>query len=228
MGESHSCGDTGQWRDRVAPQRSGVWWLELYTAPPPEIIVPHGTRARLAGVRVHQSTQWDSTDVTVRRGIPCTGVERTILDCGAVLGERTVERLAEAAIRKEYTSWPKLLGCLREHSRRGRDGCLDLRRVLEHRLSNQQVALSDFSLIVANLLEKSGISRPVLEYRIADHHGNHILQTDLAWPEQKKAWELDGLQFHFGRTDIERNRAKSHGWNIQEILCRWSETNPTS
>ena len=50
-----------------------------------------------------------------------------------------------------------------------------------------------------------------------------VLQTDLAWPDQKKAWELDGLQWHFGREDVERdrrkrNRAKSLGWNIQEIL----------
>ena len=78
---------------------------------------------------------------------------------------------------------------------------------------------------VANLLADAGVPEPEPEYRIVDDGGDLILQADLAWPRLKKAWELDGLQFHFGRTDFERdkrkrNRAKTFGWNIQEIL--WS------
>ncbi len=85
--------------------------------------------------------------------------------------------------------------------------------------------LSDFGLLVAQLLEEHGVEVPEREYPILDPDGNHILQADLAWPDRKKAWELDGLAFHFGRAEVERdrrkrNRAKSYGWNIQEIL--WS------
>lgn len=213
--------------DGIASHRSAaaLWWLELYTTPRPEITVPRGRRARLVNIREHQSTQWDRRDEILRRGIPCTGIERTILDCGAVVSARTVERLAEAAIRREYTSWLELLRCLRRHSRRGRSGCLNLRRVLELRLIDQTIALSDFGRLIASLLVDAGLPKPLVEYRIHDDAGEFILQADLAWPDRKKAWELDGLQFHFGRTDVERdrrkrNRAKSYGWNIQEIL--WS------
>ncbi|MEL7157662.1 MAG: hypothetical protein AAFN30_13820 [Actinomycetota bacterium] len=70
-----------------------------------------------------------------------------------------------------------------------------------------------------------GLPEPVLEFPITDRSGEHILAADLAWPAQCKAWELDGLAYHFGRTDIERdkrkrNRAMAEGWTIQEIL--WS------
>lgn len=85
--------------------------------------------------------------------------------------------------------------------------------------------LSDFSRLVANLLVDNDLPEPVPEHRIYAADGSFIMQTDLAWPLRKKAWELDGLAFHFGRTERERdnrkrNRAKAEGWNIQEIL--WS------
>ena len=97
--------------------------------------------------------------------------------------------------------------------------------LLNERLGTRTIPLSDFSRLVTNLLVDSGIPRPQLEYRIVDDLGDLILQADLAWPALKKALELDGLQWHFGRADVERdrrkrNRAKSAGWNIQEIL--WS------
>ena len=93
------------------------------------------------------------------------------------------------------------------------------------RLGEQTVPLSDFSRLVANLLVDHGLPEPVLEFPILDSTGSHVLQVDLAWPSLRKAWELDGLRFHFGRSDVERdkrkrNRAIAEGWTIQEIL--WS------
>lgn len=211
----------------LASHRCGaaLWNLELYRHPPVEIVVPHGSRTRRTGIRLHTTTQWDRTDMVIRRGIPCTGIERTILDCGAVVGPRTVERLAESAIRQRLTSWPKLLLCLERHSRSGRDGCLNLRRVLERRIVDATVPLSDFTRLVVNLLEDAGLPTPEIEYPIRDGHGDLVLQVDLAWPELKKCWELDGLAFHFAREAVERDRRKRNkvkelGWNMQEIL--WS------
>ena len=97
--------------------------------------------------------------------------------------------------------------------------------MLELRLGTPGVPHSDFSRLVAELLIEAGLPAPILEYNIVDPTGGHILAADLAWPEFKKAWELDGLAFHFGRLEVERdkrkrNRAKGEGWAIQEIL--WS------
>ncbi len=204
---------------------AALWRLEPFVAPRIEVSVPHGRRSRIQGVIVHQSRQWGLRDETVKRGIACTGLERAILDSGAVVSVKTMEREAESAIRRGQTSWRRLLRCLCRHSAQGRNGCGTLRQLLALRVADGRVTLSDFGLLVAQLLEEHGVEVPVREYPILDPDGNHILQADLAWPDRKKAWELDGLAFHFGRAEVERdrrkrNRAKSYGWNIQEIL--WS------
>ncbi len=204
---------------------AALWHLDVYERPKPEITVESGRWQGSKDLLVHRSTQWDQVDEITKRGIPCTGVQRTILDCGAVASLRTVERLAEAAIRRDLTTWLGLADCLSAHSRRGRDGCLKLRRLLQLRIGKGTIPLSDFSRRVTNLLTAQGVPEPVLEYRICDEAGDLILQADLAWPHLKKAWELDGLRYHFGRVEVERdrrkrNRAKAQGWNIQEIL--WS------
>ena len=202
-----------------------LWRLELYRQPPVELTIPRGGRDRRDDIRIHTTSQWNRIDKVERNGIPCTGIERTILDCGAVVGPRTVERLAESAIRQRLTTWPKLVLCLEQHSRSGRNGCGNLRRVLERRIDDATVPLSDFSRLVVNLLEDAGLPKPEIEYPIVDEFGRHVLQVDLAWPRLKKCWELDGLAFHFAREAVEhdrrkRNQVKALGWNMQEIL--WS------
>lgn len=202
-----------------------VWRLGIYHEPRPEIQIDRRCRRRVPGVIVHESTQWALREETVIRGIPVTGINRTLLDCGAVVTVRRLERLVESAIRQRLTTWPDLVRTLSRHSRKGRDGCGKLRTLLEMRLGDQTVPLSDFSRLISNLLVDNGLPEPVLEHRILAADGSFIMQADLAWPLRKKAWELDGLAFHFGRTERERdnrkrNRAKAEGWNIQEIL--WS------
>lgn len=210
---------------------AALWKLDVYDKPPIEITVPEGRSVRVAVDRIHESRQWHLRNETVRSGLPVTGIERTILDCAGVVGLGRAERLAEAAIRKEMTSWLRLADALKDHSARGRNGCLTLRQLLQIRLGNGTVPLSDFSRRVVQLLEKANIAPPVVEYRITDGAGRHILQVDLAWPHLKKAWELDGLEFHFGRSDIERDRRKrnavvAEGWVIQEILWSMYVDNP--
>ena len=204
---------------------AALWGLISYREPPIEITVEKTTRSKHPIGRFHQSTQWQLRDPVQRMGIPCTGIERTLLDCAGVMSFNRFERLCEDAIRRRFTTWQDLAVCLRKHSKQGRNGCGPMRRLLAHRLEDETVPLSDFSRLIVHLLAEHGVAKPVVEYRITDDHGRLILQTDLAWPDKKKAWELDGLKFHSGRTAMERdkrkrNRAKAHGWTIQEIL--WS------
>jgi len=204
---------------------SVLWDLEVFREPTTEITVEEGRSPRLSDVEVHRSRQWAARDQTTQRGIAVTGIERTILDCAAKVSIGTTERLAEAAIRKKLTTWLRLADCLQAHSARGRDGCLTLRQLLQIRLGNGTVPLSDFSRRIVQLLQRANVPTPEVEYRITNDAGDHLLQVDLAWPKLKKAWELDGLKWHFGREDVERDRRKrnavvAEGWVIQEIL--WS------
>lgn len=204
---------------------AALWRLDVYDEPKIEITVPEGRSVRVDIDRVHESRQWAKRNSTRIRGIPCTGVERTILDCAGVVGIQKTERIAEAAIRKRKTSWLAIADCLQDHSARGRNGCLTLRQLLHLRLGSKTVPLSDFSRRIVHLLEQANVPTPEVEYAIRDSNGRHLLQADLAWPKLKKIWELDGLEFHFGREDVERDRRKRNavvveGWAVQEIL--WS------
>lgn len=202
-----------------------LWGLGIVGPGRPVVSVPRRRRHVPRNVIVHQSTQWSLRAETQRRGIPVTGLERTLLDCAAAVPFHRLERLCESAIRQRLTTWTALATTLARHSRRGRDGCGRLRSLLEIRLASPNVPLSDFSRLVASALTDAGIEEPELEYRVTDEAGGFIMQADLAWPRRRKIIELDGLAFHFGRAERERdnrkrNRAKAEGWAILEVL--WS------
>ena len=58
------------------------WELDGCRPGAPEIVVPRGRRARLAGVRVHESTDIGLVTPRIVDGIPVTPVARTLLDLG--------------------------------------------------------------------------------------------------------------------------------------------------
>lgn len=223
------------WRSRVAAAvlatggvasglcAAALWGLEIVSRPRVEVTIPDTRRSRIGdSVTVHHTSQWDDIDRTMVHGIATTGVERTILDCAAVLDDDALERLAESAIRQRLTTWSKLAETLEGQGRPGRDGTAGLRRLLDRRLGDPVVPRSDFSRRVQHLLRDAGLPEPQLEYRIVDEDGRHLLLADLAWPERMCVLELDGMADHFGRTDRERDirkraEVRAAGWRLLEI-----------
>ena len=195
--------------------------LDPFRSPRPHVTVPYGARER--GRNIHVTSQWHHRDQVLRRGVPCSGVERTLMDCAGTEPLHVLEIMAESAIRQGLTTWERFGAYVVCHAKRGRDGSADARELLTVRAGTPKVTRSMFSLRVSRLLIGAGIPKPVVEYPVSDSAGRHILAVDLAWPEQKKAWELDGLEWHFGRTEVrrdktKRNNVKAQGWAIQEIL----------
>lgn len=192
--------------------------------PSPEITYDRNRRHRtLVGVRAHRSTQWEGRQEVSLHGVPATGIERTLLDCGAKVSVDSLERMAEDAVRRCLTDFDQLARYLVMHSRRGRAGSATLRAMLLRRDPNARLPLSDFSRLMYQLIVSAGLPQPELEYRIVDRAGTFVMQTDLAWPHLKKAIELDGLQWHFGRAEVERDRrkrarARADGWQVLEVL----------
>ena len=130
--------------------------------------------------------------------------------------------MAESAIRRRLTSWWALRDVVVAQGRRGRNGSAGLRELIEARLGDPVVPLSDFSRLVTRLLTSSGLPTPVLEHRVHDSHGRFLMQVDLAWPQQGCIVELDGLEHHFGRRDREldiakRARVRAEGWRMIEV-----------
>ncbi len=210
----------------LASHRSAsvLWGLGVFNEPRPEISVPRGVHKATDAI-IHKTAQWDLRDEITRRGMPCTGLERTIIDCAAECDLDTTERLAESAIRQELTTWHQLEAAAQAHAGRGRRGPANIARLIDRRRQVLEVARSDFGLRVRQVLVAAGVSEPALEHQVVSPTGKHLLYLDAAWPQHMKAWELDSRKWHSGIDHFENDRAKrnavkAQGWTIQEITWK--------
>lgn len=204
---------------------AALWRLDQFWTPRVEVVISQVSSYRSKHHRIHRSTQWDRTDQCTINAIPCTGIERTILDLAAVVSLRRVELAAESAMRLGLIDWPALRECLIRHSRQGRDGCGRLRLLLDSRHGDDPLPLSAWSRLVQHILSDAGVPEPKLEYPILNKTGRILTRVDLAWPDHLVALELDSVRYHLNRRSFEkdkrkRNKARLMGWTIHEVT--WS------
>ena len=117
-------------------------------------------------------------------------------------------------------------GVLLSHARRGRNGTAALRAALEARFGEGGVPLSDWSRMVAKLLEDARLPRPAFEYRITDGVGLLVAQVDLAYPALRLAIELDSVRWHFNLDSFvadprRRNETSLAGWTV--LTFTWDD-----
>ena len=167
--------------------RSAAWLWDLL--PPPErheLSVPHPGRPRNTGALVHRSADLHLAIPGSVRGVPVTGVGRTILDCAA---DPTVdlELLIDAARRVHGISRTLLPATVAAHARRGRPGVGRLRGFVV----DVEIPHSDFERLVARWLTDQGVTGWRMHHRIVVP-GRGPVEMDFAWPECEVALELEG------------------------------------
>ena len=207
--------------DALASHRSAaaLFGVDGYKLGRVEIVVPSGRGLSVDGVTVHESTQMGLVRRTERRGVPCTGLPRTVLDLAAVVPRKRLDRTIDAVLRDRQLRPSDLYGVLALHARRGRNGCGALRGSLDARLGDDPVPLSEWSRMVQDLLVDAGLGLSRLEYRICRADGSLIAQVDLAYPHHRLAIELDSVRYHLNRESFvddprRRNRLMVAGWTV--------------
>ena len=130
-------------RDALASHRSAaaLHGIDGFRLDYIELVVPRGGAKSLTGAILHQSTQFDLVMPTERRGIPCTGLGRTLLDVSAVVSRQRLDQAIDSVLRDGWLRLPDLYRILVSHARRGRDGCAAFRASLEDR-SDDSIPLS--------------------------------------------------------------------------------------
>jgi hypothetical protein len=209
----------------VASHRSAavLWNIEGFRKGPPEISVSRHQRPQRLDARVHESTDLHLADPVLRRGIPTTGLVRTLLDVSSVISYEAEEHAIDATLRTTPTQWPDLYESLTLHSRRGRNGCGRLRAVLDHRFGDKVITDSWFERMVRRLLLDAGFPAPESQWDVYD--GPTLLgELDLAWPDAKVGAELQSKAHHLNPTAFERdtaklNRIQLQGWHV--LLFTW-------
>lgn len=171
---------------------------------------------------VAHTRRLSSKEVCVVEGLPCTTLERTVVDCCLMFTVRQAVILVDHASRMGVD-----LSELRSQASAltGRNGVIALRRALE--LADPRSESAGESL-TRELLHRLKIRPPVPQYVVRTPLGDHRL--DFAWKEQKVALEFDGKTKYFDYRPTgevlfaERRREKAlmeQGWTF--IRFEWKD-----
>ncbi len=208
----------------VAAGTTALFLHELLADAPERVgvLVPHHRRApNLDGVRVRRTRHLDPIDVTEARGLPCTTVERTLLDHVREVGwGRDGTAVLLTALQRRCTDVASLRAVV-ERAGASRGGGLS--RLLSE-FDDGRTPDSIFEHLVAEALRAAGLP-PVLGLvvRIA----GRIYRIDLAFPDVRVVVECDGFAFHRTPDDLARDHARQNalvadGWRVLRISWqRW-------
>lgn len=210
----------------VASHRAAavVWELDGAYEGPVELTCVQTSDPDPRRTILHRTLRWDERDRTIRRGIPVTTVNRTLIDYGAVVPRLLVERAVEDAINRGLTSEGGLRRAMGRSCGKGCRGCGTLRWVLDHRPEGKP-ARSGFEVILLDLIREYGLRIPHRNFTVlAD--GKAIAEIDLAYVDRMIAIEADGRRWHSTRRAHERDVARQKrleqlGWTV--LRFTWDE-----
>jgi hypothetical protein len=167
----------------------GVWRVSAREVEA-EITVPAMRRARLAGVRVHDSLVGGPGHVASVDGIPVSSMARTLCDLSAVVPSWTVERAIDEALRRKLVTLRALARVAASLAGRGRRRSTVIRDALAARDPSYDPGESAPEARLVQLLTSWGLPRPVQQHPI--RLANRTVRADLAYPEHMLVIEYDG------------------------------------
>lgn len=160
----------------------------------------------------------EAGDIIFVDGLPCTSLERTVVDCCLMLNYRQSLVLMDHALRKGADAEKLRAMC---SALTGRNGVLALRRAIENSDARSE---SPGETLSRELLHRLCIEPPELQVAVVSAAGQHRL--DFAWRDKKVALEFDGKvkYFDYQPTDeaifAERQREKALmalGWTFVRV-----------
>lgn len=197
--------------DAVAShETAAALWRIAAPGPGAHVSMPRKCGAAPPGTTVHVSAV-PRRDRGRLRGVPVTGVARTLLDLAAQWPDEHVVRAVEESVLGGLVSAEQVDGVVRRNQ--GRRGCSRLARSL------RTAGTSVLERRVDALLRGSGLPLHVRE------HAVEAFRLDFAWPRSRVAVEADGRRWHSSTADFERDRSKSNvltakGWRVLRVTWR--------
>jgi very-short-patch-repair endonuclease len=205
----------------LASHRSAAWlWgiLPSHAFPiEPEITVPAPRRPRLRGVIVHRSLDLYSERPSTRRTIPVTNPLVTMVHLGAVVGHETLEDALDLGLQKRLFTVSGVRAVHARFGRPGRNGAGALWRVLDDRALGGARADGLLEPRMARLLRDHKL--PPAEFQHWVKIGGRRYRIDFAYPDLKIAIEVDGVDTHESRRDVQQDHDRQNdlvdaGWTV--------------
>ena len=209
----------------VASHKSAarLWGISYVPAVRLEVTVPANQVVRLAGVVAHRSNRLLPAHVTTYAGIPVTTGARTLIDLSAVLGDETLERAVDDALRRGVTTIDELRRCFEDLAGRGRRRIAHLRPLLADRGAGFHPAANDGELRVVRWVVEAGLPKPVQQLWVVAEGKRYCL--DYSYPAWKVGFEWDGWDNHGMRRAFDYDRGRRNdlelaGWLMLQFTSR--------
>ena len=191
--------------------------LQGLITPPsiPQVTVPRRASGRFGGAVVHHANVAD-VDRSRCEGIPTTAIGRTLVDCAAVLPQKTLNEIVDVAFGKRLCGYQATMDAW------GRAGKVRGGALLEAALAPYATGAEPGSVGAAHVLRRIcdwKLPMPLCEYEVLDEHGQWVATVDFAWPAWWLVLEYDGGPPHGPRRrhpDARRQAAIERvGWRVE-------------
>jgi very-short-patch-repair endonuclease len=191
------------------PSAMGRHMLDVPTLDKIWVTIPPERHLRIVGVRTIRETI-PSEDIEALDGMNVTTVTRSVIDTLRVLPEYLGQSVVDKALLREWISQDDLSRSVEKFA--GRRGNLRLRA---YELRAQSGARSEAERRVHEILNEAGITGWVADFKIVSAGGALLAVLDVAFERERIAVEIDGLAFHTGPEQYQRDRTRQN-WLVNE------------
>ncbi len=187
-----------------------------------DVTAPNRRGRQPAGIAAHRDGCLSSGECTVARRIPCTTVERTLLDLAGVVPMPTLRRaLAEAEVLRaiDLSTLRALLG-----RHRGRRGVARLRLILDELHPDTKRTRSELERMFLRMCDRHSLPGPEVNAEL-DVNGR-LLKPDFLWRDAGLIVEADSRRFHGTDSAYQYDRRREQelqrvGWRVSR--CTWEQ-----
>jgi hypothetical protein len=196
---------------------TAAWWfwkLDGVGRKPPhdvELSVPWSWKLEAPrGVRLHRVTRLlPGRDFGILRGLPCTSLERTLIDLSSVLEPAELDQALDSAARRNRDVTERTREALERLGTKGRLGTQNLAALTSAPpLSPSGSALE---VLVRRAIREAGIHDPMPQLAVADRNGDQAGVADFVWPKEGVALLVQSREFHSTPKAIEKDFAQISG-----------------
>lgn len=148
-----------------------------------DVTIPCRTHRTVPGVDVHRSTTLTAADVTLVNNIPVTTIARTLLDLGAVVPRRPLERAVDQAEILELLDTRALDDQLERN--RKRPSARNLQRVRDEHAAGSTPTWTELEEAFLSLCRRAGVPKPEVNAWVVLDDGEPAIRPDFVWREQR-------------------------------------------